>query len=467
MSLRERRAVATIAMLLAGIAAPLRAQQADAWSRLDSTFAADLRRTGAPGGVMALVRGDSIVHVVALGVRSAESRDPVTADTRFRVASATKMLTGLAAADLSVAGALALDRPVSAYVTLPSARLGRVTMAQLLSHTTGLRDAAAPPNGRSSRTLRTAARAITDSAFLAQPGEIYSYANPGFTVAGLVIEAVARRPYAEVVQSRALAPLGMHASTFDPLVAMTHPLALGHARANVAGGAPTVRRPFVDDPSMQPRGGLVSTAPDMARLLIALMDGGRIDGRAALDARAVATMLTSRATMPDDTANHYGLGVRLVRNRGRREVGHYGGGFGYRAVVRGLAEARVGVVILVNQDNVLLDATADSALALLAPPTFPAPVPSRDVATAVRGADARRLAGRYRNGGGDQVFRLVVDGDNLALDDDGDRFPVVRVGTRTLRALAPDGSVAITWTVVPSLAAPRFLYAFGRAFRRE
>ena len=455
-------------ILVAATAPPLGAQSPNEWIRIDSVFAADLQRSGAPGGVMALVRGDSVVHVVALGVRSIESMDPVTPATLFRVASTTKMLTGLAAAELSVAGVLDMSRPISRYVTVAGPRLGRVTMGQLLSHTAGLRDAATTVSGPHPTSLRAAASAMTDDLLFAPPGEIYSYANPGFTLAGYVIERASGKPYQEVVATRVLQPLGMTRSTFSPLVAMTWPLALGHARDSAATAGRSVLRPFVDDAALLPRGGLISTAGDMARLLIALMNDGRIGGRQAVSAAAVAAMETPRATMPDDSANHYGYGLRVVRNRGRREIGHYGGGLGYSAVIRGLVRERVGVVILANLDDALLNATANTALAQLAPAPSESPRPiSAPSRTPITGREATLLAGRYRNGGGDLQFRFVVERDSLVLLDDDAKLMVMRTSDQRIAAVDADGAVAIEWTVVPAAGRPKYIFAFGRAFRRE
>jgi hypothetical protein len=176
-------------------------------------------------------------------------------------------------------------------------------------------------------------------------------------------------------------------------------------------------------------------------------------------------MMTPHGTMPDDTTNHYGLGIRLVRNNGRLEIGHYGGGLGYGAIVRGLPDVGAGVILLTNQNATLLNATADSALAALAPASRTGDRQSSVVPASVRGPDARTLAGVYRNGPG-QLFQLQVIGDSLVLEDNGDTLLIVRTGPRTLAALA-EGAVAIEWTVVPSLSRPTFLFTLGRAFRRE
>jgi CubicO group peptidase (beta-lactamase class C family) len=65
--------------------------------------------------------------------------------------------------------------------------------------------------------------------FFTDPGAVLSYANPGFVIAGYLVERLAGEPYSKAVQKRVLDPLKMARTTFQPTVAMTYPFAVGHA----------------------------------------------------------------------------------------------------------------------------------------------------------------------------------------------------------------------------------------------
>ena len=84
------------------------------------------------------------------------------------------------------------------------------------------------------------------------------------------------------MRARVLDPLGMPRTTFRPTEAMTWPLAVGHRRDKE--GKFTVVRPLANDARLWPAGTLYSSANEMARLLVALVNDGRVDGKQALPA---------------------------------------------------------------------------------------------------------------------------------------------------------------------------------------
>jgi CubicO group peptidase (beta-lactamase class C family) len=116
----------------------------------------ELTETRAPGAAVAIVRDGAVVYLRAFGVRSIEERTPVTPDTLFRLGSTTKMLTALAALDAAAKGRVNLDAPVRTYVKDLHPALGGVTLRQLLTHTSGMREAS--PSVQSIRRRSSAFR---------------------------------------------------------------------------------------------------------------------------------------------------------------------------------------------------------------------------------------------------------------------------------------------------------------------
>lgn len=454
-------------------AAPQRgpAQQTIDWARVDSAITAELSATRTPGAVLVAIRGDSIIHIKPFGLANAETRAPVTSEMVFRVASVTKMFTALTASLLAERGQLDLSAPIGRYASDVAPALRGLTLAELLSHTAGLRDAFAAAGAGGAPTLAAAARRLDSGAVLTRPQTVYSYSNIGFMLAGYVLERASGRPYADLVTREVLTPLGMTHSTFQVATAMAQPLAYGHD-ADPNDATRTAVVPFTDNAELLPRGGLFSTGPDMARFAIALMNAPKGSSR-GMPAAALRRAMETRATAPSDSTGGvpdqaYGLGMRITNYRGHREVGHFGGGVGYGAVVRLLPDRRVGVIILANRTNALLNRAADAALdALLgdsaaprATPAIPA-TPSR-----LSDAESHALVGRYRNAGAEALV-LSMQGGELVLEDDP-ALLVRRVGPRTIAALLPGGAVAMRLvTVADGTGCIAFVFTLGRAFRRE
>lgn len=149
---------------------------------------------------------------------------PVTPDTRFRIASITKLFTATAIMKLGESGALALDDPVRAH--LPWFEIGRgpgtgeapVTLRHLLTHTSGLpRDSRLTDFGRLSQPGREQAIAALPSQRLqAPPGETLAYSNLGYGLLGEVIAEASGMGYAGYLEREILRPLGMTGTLVHP-----------------------------------------------------------------------------------------------------------------------------------------------------------------------------------------------------------------------------------------------------------
>lgn len=473
--MRIRCVLAALAVTTGLIVTPLGAQRADAiaWLRADSVLGEEMRATHTPGAVIVAIRGDSVVRLKALGVASVETGAPVTSEMVFRVASVTKMFTGLTASLLAERGVVDLSAPIGRYAGDLAPELRGLTLSALLSHTAGLRDAFATPGAGAASTLQAAAQRLDKHAVLTGPRTVYSYSNIGFMLAGYVLERASGLPYADLVAREVLVPLGMKHSTFLLPMAITYPLALGHDADARDPSRVVVMRPFTDRAELLPRAGLYTTAPDMALFAMAVMNATIPEATHSIPVVAIDRTMKVYASAPADPTGgvpeqDYGLGMRITQYRGHREVGHFGGGVGYGAIVRLLPDQRTGVIIIANRNNALLNRTADAVLdALLTEDTLPVVTAAApDVPVRLSDAEARALVGRYRNAG-DEMLVLSMQGGELVLQDET-ALRVERVGPRTVAALAPNGAVVLRFVVVPGRAdCIAFLFAFGRAFQHE
>ncbi len=368
--------------------AALASAQGNLSQRLDQIATSELTRQHIPGIAIVAVRVGRVIYAKGFGVTSAESKNPVTADTVFRVGSMTKMLVATAAVSLADQGRLRLDAPVGNYVYGLNAQIGQVTSHQLLSHISGLRDEAFSFGPHDEEALGRAISSWNGSMFFTEPGKVYSYSNPGYALMGRVIEVIRGAPFADVMDQMVLQPLGMKNSTFRPTVAMTFPLAVGH---NVDG---SVSRPMADYVPNWPAGFLFSSANDFGRFLTAFLNDGKLDDLQVFPASVFTVLALPRVHIPGRYGTQYAYGLYVEQEKGFPVLAHGGTIQGYTSAVVMAPGFKTGVVVMANRDGADTSGIADMLLAALLPVRFSAVVPP----AASAAADLSKFAGKYANG---------------------------------------------------------------------
>ncbi|HEX3465553.1 MAG TPA: serine hydrolase [Candidatus Elarobacter sp.] len=308
-------------------------------ARLDDAVrtAAGTSKGRAPAISVAVVTNGRLAYVRAFGVADLTSHRPATPETRFRIASVTKMLTAVAVMQLVQGGRVRLDAPLATY--LPSAPHARdVTVRQLLMHTSGVwnyGDEAIRSGRVAAATTPAEIVAWTADRPLDQtPGAKFDYSNTGYVLLGLVVEAVARQPLAAYEAEHIFTPAGMRETTFGDAPAGA-PRATGYMSAT---GTPALAYSptwFYAD------GDAVSTASDVARFDIALMSGRLVSPAIFAEMQSSAVDAASLGA-----GVRYGLGLTLVPYRGMTLVEHHGGVPGFEAENFMLPGARFAAVVL-------------------------------------------------------------------------------------------------------------------------
>jgi CubicO group peptidase (beta-lactamase class C family) len=302
-----------------------------------------LVRFGVPGAAIG-VEHEGTEAVAGFGVTSLEHPLEVDAGTLFQIGSITKTVTGTLAVQLVEQGKLDADAPVRGY--LPQLRLAdeqvaeRVTMRHLLTHTGGwFGDHFADPS-RGDDALERIMADLAELPQMAPLGEIWSYSNSGFYIAGRVIEVLTGRPFEAAARELVLDPLGMSSSFFLPEEVMSHRFAVGHRDED---GQMVVARPWALARASSAGGGIVSTVGDL--LHYARFHLGREAG--PLSAAALARMRE-----PQIETGEPGRKVALtwfVREvDGVSLVGHDGGTNGQMARLLLAPEAGFALAILTN-----------------------------------------------------------------------------------------------------------------------
>jgi CubicO group peptidase (beta-lactamase class C family) len=409
--------------------ARLPAQAAPDFASLEKVALEELKQTNTPGAAVAIVRGDQIVLARGFGIANVETGEAVNPDMLFRLGSTTKMLTATAVNTLVEDGRLKLDVPIGTYLQGINPKLARVTAHQLLTHSAGVRDEAPMFGLHDDTALGAGIRAMDEGFLFATPGDVFSYSNPGYWIAGYLAESVAGKPYADVMEERVFAPLGMKRTTLRPTLAMTYPLAQGHSNAA------QVIRPAADNAASWPAGSVFSNVKDLSRFVIAVLNEGRLDGKQALPAAVVKRITTGYVGYPGREEAKYGYGLTIGSFRGVRIFEHGGSRSGYGSLIRMLPDQKVGVIVLANRNGANLSRTATRALELMVPlppaATDPAPKP-----IPLTAAEIAEYAGAYSQTAIPDVELVVMNG-QLALKSGTALVPVMKLDARRLAVMRP------------------------------
>lgn len=407
---------------------------------IDTRIHSYIDQGAAVGASVALLKGGEIVYLGAFGVTTiAEHGIKVTPHTLFYYGSICKNFCAALILRLVEQGVLALDLPIVHYLPdlhFSNAEYGeRVTLRHLLSHTSGLPMGGKYWGPRDPDALRRFVyEQIPYYTFLSEPGVVHLYSNAVFCVAGHVAEAVTGRFYDDWVQEYVFDPLQMKGTTFDPVVAITQPVALRHERG--PDGKPYPIPKLMYNVSGNPSSFALGTIGDLANLAQMYLNQGQFGGQPFLSPATIAEMqrshadrcLTGSASAWLQVSQGYGLGFEVGAYRGRRAARHGGATICYFDL---FPDDQAGVILLTNYTN---DAVLMPMLIELY--EFVLDLPKQgvfflDKPAATAPLDLRqqqRYCGAYVNVETAMVATFVADAEQLRLEQQGHSIPLVSIG---------------------------------------
>ena len=332
---------------------PATGREAKLQQALDALVAA-----GVPGA-LALVRvGDRTIRL-ASGYGNLAPRTPMRATDRFRIGSATKPFVAAVVLQLVGERKLSLADTVEHWLPGVVPNGERITVRQLLNHTSGLfeyledkRVLGGWPNRIPTRvwTPRELVAIAVSHPPLFAPGTRWSYSNTNYFLLGLIVQAVTKEPLETELRERVFAPLGLRKTSFDTTTRIAGRYAHGYERV---GG-----RPLRDIGEISPSlywaaGAVVSTADDLVRFFDELLSG-RLLRPNLLEAM--------RTTVPVSPFQQYGLGVYRSRIPCRGPFWGHGGGMpGYSTEALRRQDGRRQFVLFFNTGDEQLSARAQQA----------------------------------------------------------------------------------------------------------
>jgi len=283
----------------------------------------------------------------AYGWADLERRVPMRTDHLFRIASHSKTFTATLVLQLVEQGRLGLDDPLGQHLSVldPAGPLAGIRVRELLEHTAGvLRDGRDAGYWQFERAFPDAAALLElarDGGAKAAPGEVFAYSNVGYSLLGLVVEAVTGSSFAEAAQASVLDPLGMADTAADYLPDRAEDYAAGHSGLHTGTRRRTL--PHIDTFAMAAATGFTSTALDLVTYFGAHAFG---DERLLSDRSKRLMQRQANATNPLDADDAgYGWGMVVDRIDDQTYVGHSGGYPGH--ITKTLLDPTTGLVISV------------------------------------------------------------------------------------------------------------------------
>lgn len=336
----------------AGAGSPVAPTAETAQEFIDTRVPELLEEHGAPGVAVTVVAGGAEVASGAHGVADLADGTPLDEEAHgFPTGSVCKSFTAASVLQLVEQGEVDLHEDVNTYLPeefrVPDTHPGEpVTLHHLLTHTPGFDertelDGAEDPDGQ--RDLEEFLSEVTPERVF-PPGRYSAYSNYGLGLAGLVVQEVSGVPFEEYVERNLLEPLGMDDSAFGQIreLAGHHDLATTHG----ADGSAVTQ----DHLPLVPAGAAVTTTGDMGRFMLALLEGGELDGERVLSQESVDLMLGRRFEHhPDATA--VGYGAYEMSYGPPRGVGHGGDLPGLHVGYLLLPELDTGVFVAANGDD--------------------------------------------------------------------------------------------------------------------
>ena len=366
-----------------------------------------------PGCAVGIERDGHTVLEKGFGMADLERGVPNRGDTIFEAGSVSKQFTAAAVLLLARDGRLSLDDPIRKYIPELPDYDKPITIRQMLTHTSGLRDWGSVAGiGGWPRTTREYTHGhVLDilsrqKALNFEPGTRWSYSNSGFNLAAILVSRVSGLSFAEFTRRRIFEPLHMTSTSWrDDHTRVVPGRALAY---RYESDAYHLDLPFEN---VHGNGGLLTTVGDL--LIWTRNFRTPVVGDAAL-----VTEQTTPGRFADGQAHDYGLGVWVRQYRGVNEVRHSGSTAGYRAYLTTFPEARAGVAVLCNAANANAEAVAYTVVdRVLGDRLEPREEPRNT--HALSASELSAIVGLYRDTSTGVPSRLGKDGERLRVDRGG------------------------------------------------
>lgn len=347
MTRRFRSLISTAAFLLL-VTFPALAKQASLAERLDAIVAANVP-AGGPGVAVIVVQDGKTLLRKGYGLADLERNVPIAPEMIFRIGSITKQYTAVAVLQLVKEGKVSLDDPLSKYVPgFPNAE--NVTVRHLLTHTSGIKSYTDVPSFmqhlREDMTPMQIVETVRNEPADFAPGAKWAYNNSGYIFLGIIIEKAGGMPYAEYMQKKLFAPLGLTHTFVGDETRVVSGRALGY---ELGPDGKFRHARYISMTQPYAAGAIESNVDDLAKWNELLLSGK------VLDPELLKLAWTASKTN-DGKPTGYGFGWQVSDEDGVRFIEHGGGIMGFVSHGTLVPEKKLYVAMLHNALGTEVDA---------------------------------------------------------------------------------------------------------------
>lgn len=315
--------------------------------RVDSLVHAYMADSHAPGVSVAVVHGRDTLVMKGFGLADLASHRPATPATIYEIGSNTKQFTAAAIMRLSEQHKLSIDDELSKYLPQIPLHGNRVTIRQLLTHTSGFPSytdvEAWKAHWAEELTPDSIIGFVAKDTFDFAPGTRFKYDNSGYILLGMVIEKVSGEPYAKYLEREFFEPLGLTHTSYCP----SHPTDPAFASGYSKKDDGVVPHEYLSMTQPYAAGSLCSTVGDFVKWQRDLASGTVVSPESF-------TQMSTAGTLNNGEHTHYGFGLAPGDVLGHKDVAHSGGIPGFTTMAFYFPDDTLNVVVFSNYDLSLI-----------------------------------------------------------------------------------------------------------------
>jgi CubicO group peptidase (beta-lactamase class C family) len=322
---------------------------------LDDLMAEDMEAYHIPGAAVSVVKDGRLFFAKGYGYAELENKIPVNAEqTVFAIGSLGKTFTWTAVMQLVEQGKLDLEADVNTYLDfrIPDTYPQPITLRHLMTHSSGFENRLLGSIVADASELVSARDWLVSnmSTRVRPAGDAPGYANYNAALAGYIVARVSGQPYDQYIQEHIFNPLGMVHSTVQspPPPDLSDYLSVGYTYVD---GVFKAHPDYVAQPAVLPSGSHRASATDMARFMIALLQGG-FYGDASTEMRILeettARHMQSTAYTPDPRLQGTTFGFFDFSDNGQQTLGNTGYSTYMNSMLLLLPEQNLGVFVVYN-----------------------------------------------------------------------------------------------------------------------
>ena len=308
--------------------------------KIDSYLQSEMQMDNLPGISLAVIHSGKVILTRNIGFADKEAKKPITSETAFEIGSLTKQFTAAATMLLVEEEKLSLNDRILSYVDSTSGNWSAITVRQLLTHTSGIKDYTGVKELKKKMKQefldpKEVIQVMQALPLNFQPGEKHGYSNTNYFLLGLIITRVSGQPYQKFMEDRIFRPTGMISTR----------LTNGKAAPDLAQGYKYTGEK-ADYMKVTSDGGIISTSADLITWMNAFF-GGKV-----IKKESLAEVLTPLTLNSGDHVD-YGLGWIVTTDKfsGKELIQHGGFTYGFSNYITRLPTEDLTIIILTNSDR--------------------------------------------------------------------------------------------------------------------